>query len=156
MLRLSKNHKAALFGLGLLLYCGLFCPACICAELPTVQLEANGHHIEAEVAATVTSRALGLMYRNDLPANHGMLFITPEVRPHCMVMKNTVLPLSAAFLGGDGTIANIVDMEPGSTERYCATKPVLYVLEMNRGWFREKGVGAGARVTGLEKAPEGE
>ena len=121
----------------------------------TLQLAANSHLVQAEVAATLASRARGLMFREALPENRGMLFVSPEKLEHCMWMKNTRIPLSAAFLESDGTIVNIVDMEPGTTEDHCASRPVRHVLEMNRGWFRAMGVGVGDRISGLEKAPEG-
>jgi len=119
-------------------------------------LEANGYHIEAEIAATHDSRVLGLMFRSILPANHGMLFIYPDEQTHCMWMKNTRIPLSAAFLDGEGTIVNIAGMEASSAENYCASRPVRYVLEMNQGWFQKRGISVGARITGLEKAPVGQ
>jgi uncharacterized protein len=83
------------------------------------------------------------------------LFVPPDIKLNRMWMKNTQIPLTAAFLDGDGTIVNIADKRPGSTEYYCASRPVRHVLEMNRGWFLERGIGTGARVTGLKKAPEG-
>lgn len=123
---------------------------------PTLELRANTYRIEAEVAATRDSRTLGLMYRYSLPANHGMLFVFPEERAPCMCMKNTRIPLSAAFLDSNGMIVNIAEMEPGSKNFYCASRPIQYVLEVNRGWFLRRGMGAGARIIGLEKAPAGQ
>ena len=131
-------------------------PSGVCTGSSTLGLEVNGCQVEAEVAATKESRARGLMFRGELPADHGMLFIFPEAQAHCMWMKNTRIPLSAAFLASDGTIVNIAEMEPGSTEYYCASKPIRHVLEMTQGWFRKMGIGAGARITGLDKAPAGQ
>ena len=63
-------------------------------------------------------------------------------------MKNTLLPLSAAFLAEDGRIVNLVDMKPQTTDSHCSAQPVRYVLEMNQGWFAKKGIKAGFRLTG--------
>ncbi|RYG10713.1 MAG: DUF192 domain-containing protein, partial [Burkholderiales bacterium] len=63
-------------------------------------------------------------------------------------MKNTILPLSAAFVADDGSIVNIVDMKPQTTDSHCSVKPVRYVLEMNQGWFAKRKIGAGFRLTG--------
>ena len=144
-----------LLWLAIFLYAAPCSQAGVFSEPSTLELEVNGYHIEAEIAATQESRILGLMSRYGLPANHGMLFVFPDVQPHCMWMKNTAIPLSAAFLDSDGTIVNIDDMEPNSVEDCCATRPIRYVLEMNRGWFQRSGIGVGARIAGVDKAPAG-
>jgi len=155
MRRSPKIRLIKLLGLMVFLTAAPCSAAGVSTGPSTLELEANGYHIEAEIAATNDSRTLGLMFRSILPANHGMLFIYPDERAHCMWMKNTQIPLSAAFLDGDGTIVNITAMEPSSAENYCASRPVRYVLEMNQGWFQKRGIRVGARITGLEKAPVG-
>jgi uncharacterized protein len=63
-------------------------------------------------------------------------------------MKNTLLPLTAAFVADDGTIVNLVDMKPQTTDAHCSAKPVRYVLEMNQGWFKKKNIQAGSKLAG--------
>jgi uncharacterized membrane protein (UPF0127 family) len=119
--------------------------------LPTVQLNAGMHLIHAEVAADFTTRAQGLMYRESLGPNAGMLFIFEQPAIHCMWMKNTLIPLSVAFIDANGVILNIADMQPQSEQSHCAAKPALLALEMTRGWFAQHGIKPGARLKGLEK-----
>ncbi|MEW5889035.1 MAG: DUF192 domain-containing protein [Pseudomonadota bacterium] len=120
---------------------------------PTIELNAGMYRIEAELAATGEARATGLMHRAALPAHRGMLFVFPDRRQHCMWMRNTLIPLSVAFLDDGGVIVNIEEMEPQTLDNHCAAKPVRYALEMNAGWFRKKGMAPGARIGGLDKAP---
>ena len=121
--------------------------------LPTLSLSAGIHLIQAEVADTDAARAQGLMFRNSLAANHGMLFVFPQAGPQCMWMRNTYLPLSVAFIDERGVIVNIADMQPQTDDSHCATRPARYALEMNRGWFAGKGIKPGGRISGIEKAP---
>jgi uncharacterized membrane protein (UPF0127 family) len=122
---------------------------------PLMDLSAGIHRIETEVASTYASRAEGLMHRRSMPANRGMLFVFPEEGVHCMWMRNTLIPLAAAFIGADGTIINIAEMQPRTETSHCALRPAKYVLEMNGGWFKGRGIAPGSRLTGLEKAPPG-
>ena len=117
--------------------------------LPVVQLNAGMHLIRAEVAADFPSRAQGLMYRSAMPSNVGMLFIFDEAATHCMWMKNTLIPLSVAFIDERGTVINIEDMAPQTEESHCASRPARYALEMNRGWFAARGVKPGSRIGGI-------
>lgn len=119
--------------------------------LPTVKLSAGIHVIRAEVAADVATRATGLMHRTSMGANDGMLFVFERRDRHCFWMRNTLIPLSIAFLDDDGRIVNVADMAPRSEESHCPTQPVRYALEMNRGWFAAKGLAAGAKVSGLPR-----
>jgi hypothetical protein len=122
-------------------------------QLPTLELSAGIHLIRAEVANTFDSRARGLMFRKSLGANVGMLFVFPDVSPHCMWMKNTFVPLSVAFMDEQGTIVSIHDMKPHDETSHCAAKPARFALEMNLGWFAQKGVKPGAKINGVDKAP---
>jgi uncharacterized membrane protein (UPF0127 family) len=130
-----------------------------CAAQPatdqTLPLYAGIHRIEAEVAATPERREVGLMHRELMPMQHGMLFVFPNVARHCMWMKNTPLPLSVAFLDEQGRIINIEEMLPLSEESHCAAKPAKYALEMNQGWFAARGLMAGTGLTGIEQSPKG-
>ena len=116
---------------------------------PGRERKAGMHLIRAEVAADFSSRARGLMHRKSLAPNAGMLFIFDDAALHCMWMKNTYVPLSVAFLDEKGEIINIADMEPQSERSHCAARPARYALEMERGWFAQRGVKPGARLGGV-------
>jgi uncharacterized protein len=120
--------------------------------LPVVQLSAGMHLIRAEVAADFASRGQGLMYRTAMPSNAGMLFIFDEAATHCMWMKNTLIPLSVAFIDEQGGVTNIEDMAPQTEDSHCARRPALYALEMNRGWFAARGIKPGSRIGGIPGA----
>ena len=117
-------------------------------QLPSIQLGAGMHLIQAEVAQTDEQRAIGLMHRPTMPANNGMLFVFDQPQPQCFWMKNTLLPLSIAFVADDGTIVNIEEMKPQTLDSHCSAKPVRYALEMNTGWFAKKGIKPGTKVRG--------
>lgn len=117
-------------------------------DLARTTLTAGMHRIDAQVAATQEQRSIGLMFRKDMPQHEGMLFVFDQANVQCFWMKNTLLPLTAAFLADDGSIVNLVDMKPLSLESHCSAKPVRYVLEMNQGWFAKKGIKAGVRLGG--------
>lgn len=120
-------------------------------QLPRTELAAGMHLIRAEVADNFVTRMQGLMHRPSMGANEGMLFIFDEPGIQCMWMKNTLIPLSVAYLADDGSIVNVEDMKPQTEDSHCAKKPVRYALEMNLGWFASKGLKPGARLRGLEK-----
>ena len=121
------------------------------AELPVVELAAGMHRIRAELADTFTTRMQGLMHRTALAPNAGMLFVFERSDIHCMWMKNTLIPLSVAFLDEGGAILNIADMQPHSEQSHCSAKPARYALEMNRGWFAERGIRPGMKLRGIER-----
>lgn len=117
-------------------------------NLPRVKLAAGMHQIDAQVARSQDERSTGLMHRKDMPQHEGMLFVFEVPTQQCFWMKNTLLPLSAAFVADDGTIVNIEDMKPQTLDSHCSQKPVRYVLEMNQGWFAKRGLKPGTRLTG--------
>ena len=117
-------------------------------ELPRAKLSAGMHLIDAQVAAAPEQRSTGLMFRRDMPASEGMLFVFEQAAVQCFWMKNTLLPLTAAFVADDGRIVNLADMKPQSTDSHCSTQPVRYGLEMNQGWFAKKGLRAGFKLSG--------
>ena len=117
-------------------------------DLPRVTLSAGMHLIHAQVAADDRQRAVGLMYRKEMPTNDGMLFVFERAQPQCFWMKNTVLPLTAAFVADDGTIVNLADMQPQTEKSHCSARPVRFVLEMHQGWFAKRGIKAGAKLAG--------
>jgi uncharacterized membrane protein (UPF0127 family) len=132
----------------------LVVPLAASGQFPPIQLNAGIHLIQAEVANTPPSRERGLMHREKLDhPNHGMLFVFPGVSVQCMWMRNTLVPLSVAFLDETGVILNIADMQPQTEVSHCSRTPARYALEMNQGWFAAKGVKPGAKISGLEKAP---
>lgn len=117
-------------------------------DLQRIVLTAGMHQIDTQVAVTQEQHAVGLMYRKDMPQHEGMLFVFQNPAKQCFWMKNTDLPLTAAFVADDGTIVNLEDMKPQTTDSHCSVKPVRYVLEMNQGWFAKKGLKAGAKLGG--------
>ncbi len=117
-------------------------------DLPRVKLAAGMHRIDAQVAADINQRMVGLMFRKEMPQHEGMLFVFDQPTVQCFWMRNTLLPLTAAFVADDGTIVNLADMKPLTEESHCSAKPVRFVLEMNQGWFAKKGIKPGAKLTG--------
>jgi len=128
-------------------------PAGALAELPAINLDAGIHVIRAEVAYSFETRARGLMLRKSLGPNQGMLFVFPATERQCMWMKNTPLPLSVAFMDEGGVVVSISEMQPHTENSHCAARPAKYALEMSKGWFAAKGIRAGAKIRGLDKAP---
>ena len=118
--------------------------------LPHVFLQAGIHRIKAEVADSPQERSRGLMLRKSLQANSGMLFVFEDAALHCFWMKNTLIPLTIAFLDDDGTIVTLADMQPHDEASHCPAKPVRYALEMDQGWFKGKGIRNGDRIAGLK------
>lgn len=117
-------------------------------SLPTISLTAGLYNIRAEVARTPREHAIGLMWRTSMPANDGMLFVFPDAGVQCFWMRNTLIPLAAAFIDDEGRIVNIAEMQPRSEVSHCSARPVRFVLEMNKGWFTRKGLKAGDRLGG--------
>lgn len=125
----------------------------VAQSFPRMDLTAGIHRIDAEVAHTQATRMQGLMFRQAMAEPHGMLFVFAEKAQHCMWMRNTLIPLSVAFLDDSGRILNIEDMQPKTENNHCAVAPARYALEMNLGWFKRKGIGAGMPISGLDRAP---
>lgn len=123
------------------------------AEADTLPLTISGYELAAEVAHTQLSRSQGLMYRESLDENTGMLFVFPSSGYYSMWMKNTYIPLSVAFIDVRGVILNIAEMQPETLTSHDAAGMAKYALEMNKGWFAARKITAGAQVTGLERAP---
>ncbi len=117
-------------------------------RLRTIDLQAGIHIIKAELAITPEQQATGMMFRKEMGTNEGMLFVNEEPGLRCFWMRNTLIPLSIAFLADDGSIVNIADMEPRSEKSHCSAQPVRFALEMNLGWFAKRGLKAGSRLGG--------
>jgi len=117
-------------------------------HLAAIHLTAGFHLIRAELASDPQERAIGLMYRRTMGANEGMLFAFERPAQQCFWMKNTLLPLSIAFLADDGSIVNIADMQPQTLDSHCSARPVRFALEMNQGWFAKRGLKPGNKLSG--------
>lgn len=148
---LLKNCKRVI---PLLAAAAFLAPGCSWAqEVPQLNLQrtrllAGMHVIDAQVALTAEQREIGLMMRKEMAQHEGMIFVFEQASQQCFWMKNTLLPLTAAFVADDGTIVNMADMKPQTTDSHCSTQPVRYVLEMNKGWFAKKGIKAGSKLGG--------
>ncbi len=124
-------------------------------KLPKVTLDVgNVHKVIAEVASIPSDRAQGLMFRKKMADNEGMLFVYPQPHVTGMWMKNTLIPLSVAFIDEKGVIINIEEMKPETLDAHMAKAPAKYSLEMSSGWFKKHKLGPGTKIKGLEKAPE--
>lgn len=119
-------------------------------------LHIGTHSIRATIANTPQSRARGLMKNTQLCKNCGMFFIFPRADKHSFWMKNTPLPLSIAFIGADGNILNIEEMQANNLRTHEAQGDALYALEMNKGWFTDRRIKAKDRLEGLTNAPKGQ
>ena len=117
--------------------------------LRQVWLQAGIHRIRAEVAASPMERSSGLMLRTSLAPNSGMLFVFEAASVHCFWMKNTLIPLTIAFLDEEGSIVTLADMQPHDETSHCPVRPVRFALEMEQGWFKAKGIRTGDRIGGL-------
>jgi uncharacterized membrane protein (UPF0127 family) len=122
-------------------------------SLQAIKLSVGMHVIQAELAQTPEQRSTGLMFRKTMGTNDGMLFAFEEPGQQCFWMKNTLLPLSVAFIADDGSVVNIDDMKPQTLDSHCSTKPVRFVLEMNDGWFVKRGIKAGTKMKGAPFSP---
>ncbi len=117
-------------------------------DLPRAKITAGMNLIDVQLATTPEQRAAGLMFRGSMPVSEGMLFVFDESAQQCFWMKNTSMPLTAAFVAEDGVIVNLIDMKPQSTVPHCSAQPVRFVLEMNQGWFDRRGIKAGFKLKG--------
>lgn len=117
-------------------------------DLPRAQLQAGMHLLQVQVASTGKQREVGLMWRKEMPIQEGMLFVFEQAAGQCFWMRNTLIPLTAAFIADDGTIVNLADMQPQSDTSHCSGQPVRFVLEMNQGWFAKRGIRAGQKIDG--------
>lgn len=118
-------------------------------QFPTVQLSVGLNLIHAEVAENEADREQGLMYRKSLAPNAGMLFVFDDRAGHCFWMKNTLIPLSIAFIADDGTITDIDEMAAETENNHCPTRAIRYALEMDKGWFSKHGITTGMQIKGL-------
>ncbi len=118
-------------------------------KFPTTQLNIGIHLIKAEVAQSEAEREQGLMFRDKMGDNEGMLFLFGQPAGVCMWMKNTLIPLSVAFMDEKGVIINIEEMKEQTLDSHCAKRAAVYALEMNKGWFKQKNIKPGTKIEGL-------
>jgi len=121
-------------------------------DLPVIDLTIKTAKLKAEVAADANSRTVGLMNRFSLKPDQGMIFVFAQSEPLAFWMRNTFVPLSIAYIDSKGVIVNIVDMKPQDESTHPSTGPAMFALEMKQGWFKERGIVAGDKVNGLDKA----
>ena len=117
-------------------------------KLTTIDLNAGMHVIRAEVAQSPEQQMMGLMHRRELPGNQGMIFVNAHAQTRCFWMRNTLVPLTIAFVADDGSIVNFADMQPRSEQSHCSSKPVRFALEMSQGWFAKRGIQPGFKLRG--------
>lgn len=117
-------------------------------QLSAVRLNAGMHNIHAQLATTPAQRAIGLMHVTEMKPNDGMLFVFEHAGVQCFWMRNTLIPLSIAFLDAEGRIVNLDEMRPMRDDSHCSSAPVRHVLEMNTGWFSQRGLKPGDRIGG--------
>ena len=127
---------------------------CSTKTFPTTTIDVAGTSIEVELAVTEEQKARGLMHRDSLPADDGMLFVYPDSKPRSFWMKDTRIPLSIAFIEPDGDIVRIADMKPLDRSSTHSLYPAKYALEMNQGWFEKNGIEEGDRIQGIPSDAE--
>jgi uncharacterized membrane protein (UPF0127 family) len=148
-MRCSAAVKAGQLGAFILVV--TFCSACAAESSEKIPLHIGKHAFEVEVAATPQQREHGLMQRDALPVNGGMLFVFEQAGRHCFWMRNTPLPLSIAFAGPNGRIINLADMQPLTDTFHCANADARYALEVSQGGFQQRGIVPGDQITGLPR-----
>lgn len=131
----------------LLLACALASPAL--AEPDHLPLLFGEHRLQVEFASSQQERQQGLMGRTELAESAGMLFRFPELKRQCLWMKDTPLPLSAAFLDEQGRVINLIDLEPHDLQIKCSSAPARFAVEANQGWFGQRQIVPGVQVTGM-------
>jgi len=124
------------------------------AQLPIVQLHVGEHVVKAELANTDLTRQIGLMNRQNLEKNAGMLFVFKHSETQCMWMKNTLIDLDVAFADSNGVILNIEPMKAGTADIHCSSGSARFALEMNQGWFSKLGIEAGEQLHLPEQAKD--
>lgn len=121
--------------------------------LPRRPIKVGDVAVTAWIADSYEERRLGLMHVRELPPDHGMLFVYPDVRERSFWMKNTLIPLSIAYIDERGRIVSIVDMQPLDERSHPSGGPVRFGLEMAQGWFKAHGIEPGMRVDGVTNLP---
>lgn len=122
-------------------------------RLATIKLWIGAQEMAAEMALTPLQEQTGMMFRTNMAENEGMIFVFPQPTQASFWMKNTILPLSAAYIAPDGTILEIHDLQPQDTNAVVANSDnVQFVLETKQGWFKRNNIGVGT-VISTERGP---
>lgn len=103
--------------------------------------------LDVEIADEPSEQARGLMFRESLDSDAGMLFVFPDERRRTFWMRDTSIPLSIAYIGADGTIIDIQDLQPLDETPVPSSGPAKYALEVNQGFFDERGIAVGDTVS---------
>jgi len=119
-------------------------------EFERVMLQVGEHLLDTEIAETPAQKAQGLMWRETLGQDSAMLFILDDSQQQCFWMRNTLIPLTLAYIDRNGRIVEFFDMQPLSDETHCATQPAQFGLEVNQGWFAKKGIIPGDQIRLIE------
>ena len=153
--KFSRSVLHALLAMVIACWChSSMARAPVTSGLPTISLKVGNQSIQAEVAATDESRQRGLMFREKMARNEGMLFVFPQIAYHAMWMRNTPLPLAVAFMDDRGKILSIHEMQPFTEQSHQAAGPARFALEMNSGWFSANRIFVGDIIRGLDRAPK--
>jgi len=153
--KFSRSVLHALLAMVIACWChSSMARAPVTTGLPTISLKVGNQSIQAEVAATDESRQRGLMFREKMARNEGMLFVFPQIAYHAMWMRNTPLPLAVAFMDDLGKILSIHEMQPFTEQSHQAAGPARFALEMNSGWFSANRIFVGDIIRGLDRAPK--
>ncbi|MFQ5653773.1 MAG: DUF192 domain-containing protein [Planctomycetota bacterium] len=143
----------------------LLLPACDQGEAVPLKLglhllKVGEHDLWVEIASTPEARDVGMMHREELEDDHGMLFIFPTATRQGFWMKNCLIPLDIAYVDDDGKIIEILTMEaepqhklPSEYPRYPSSGPVRYAIETSAGWFESNAIEVGTLVEGIEGPP---
>jgi uncharacterized membrane protein (UPF0127 family) len=151
-----RNTARNIIGLTIFLVLALLGSSCkpeLKSDLPIVQLSIDGNNILVEVANTESTRMAGLMFRNELGTDNGMLFVFSDDASRAFWMKNTLIPLSIAFMDEKGVIENTLEMPPQTEQTFMSAGPAKYALEMNAGWYTKHAIKQGDVVVGATTAP---
>ena len=119
-------------------------------ELLITRASGDSVKITVEIAKTDEERRQGLMFREELLDGEGMLFVFERDARHSFWMKNTLIPLSIAFISSDGEIIEIKDMQPHNEDSVAPSRMVRYALEVPQGWFDRAGIKPGDTITGIK------
>jgi len=117
-------------------------------ELRKVIIDASSGEkvkVRVEIAESLREVVIGLRWRKSMPENRGMLFVYTDEEKRTFTMEDTLIPLSIAFMDSEGRIVDIQDMEP-SKDGYDSAEPAQYALEVNQGFFEERGVKVGDKA----------
>ena len=150
----SPSAAKALFLIGSIFLFGFSCHQTIKTDLPTTSLRLGDKEIVVEVANKPATRSAGLMFRKEMDIDNGMLFVFPDSAPRSFWMKNTMIPLSIAFIDEKGIVLNILEMPPETENSFFSRGSAKFALEMNSGWFDRNKIKPGDAIVGVLSSPK--